>query len=857
MVKHILILLLSVLLPCAYAMAQGGKTAFTGTVTNGEGKAVGNVTCKLLDGKDSLLAYALTKSDGTYRIEAVPEGRRIEFAFLGYETLRTPLQEGRTRYDARLERTAVELENVTVTADPITRRKDTLLYNVDAFRQEQDRSIEDVLKRMPGIEVSDDGQISYQGKAINKVNIEGLDLMGGQYNQATQNMPAEAVAQVQIMERNQPIKALEGRVNNDRATLNLKLKKGYKARPFGEVEGGIGGSPTAWDNHLTAININKKNQLLLTGRMNNCGMSLEGMTRSMDNYTGIYATEPLPQPFLYSPTAQTPPVSRLYYLRNKSYYAGLNYLHAFTQEQTLRLNVLYYRDHSLNRDSIFNRYTTGEDTVAIFENNDISDKQELLKGALRYELNSKRLYLTEEAQAMLGIGNALNRGGSNLGALQEGVRRRQYDVQNVLEATVNTNTLLFDVSSIVRFYGSRERLGVTFDDGNGNADYAVRLRNLFTRNRIGTNFGLLGGSLSLGYIMEYKHNSASGGGAEGKWLSSYWLHTLEPQYELNLPDGTLTLTLPLEYISYSSPRRGVKTRKVMFSPMLDIDYRLGTMATIDLNIGINRNADTRTTPFGDAIANNYRTVTLGTDSMSFSRTAMAGARLSWLNTATMLSWNVYVGWQQEKADRYYSYLYAGDMTVIMPVWRDNRHTSWSAAANVKKVFRSARLTLRGTCSYSYNKALASQNGTEGYLRYSAASVQAGASWDKLSWIAANLACAGNITWKRRDVFSPSNNVLKNAYCSLRLDFMPSAKLRIYADAAGTTCEITHGRYSTDFFVNAGARMEVMKTLAFTLSAVNLLDRKSYETSAYRGSNYSYFSVPLRGRTVMFSATLKF
>ena len=96
---------------------------FTGTVTNGEGKAVGNVTCKLLDGKDSLLAYALTKSNGTYRLESVPEGRQIEFAFLGYKTLRTPLQEGRTRYDARLERTAVELENVTVTADPITRRK--------------------------------------------------------------------------------------------------------------------------------------------------------------------------------------------------------------------------------------------------------------------------------------------------------------------------------------------------------------------------------------------------------------------------------------------------------------------------------------------------------------------------------------------------------------------------------------------------------------------------------------------------------------------------------------------------------------------------------------------------------------
>ena len=55
--------------------------------------------------------------------------------------------------------------------------------------------------------------------------------MGAQYNQATQNMPAEAVAQVQIMERNQPIKALEGKVSNDRATLNLKLKRATRHAP--------------------------------------------------------------------------------------------------------------------------------------------------------------------------------------------------------------------------------------------------------------------------------------------------------------------------------------------------------------------------------------------------------------------------------------------------------------------------------------------------------------------------------------------------------------------------------------------------------------------------------------------------
>lgn len=104
------------MLDCVSTAAQNDMTAYSGKVTDTAGKAVGNVTCKLLDGKDSLLAYALTRRDGTYRLKAVNGGRQIEFAFLGYETRRIPLKEGCNVYDARLERKAVELKNVTVTA---------------------------------------------------------------------------------------------------------------------------------------------------------------------------------------------------------------------------------------------------------------------------------------------------------------------------------------------------------------------------------------------------------------------------------------------------------------------------------------------------------------------------------------------------------------------------------------------------------------------------------------------------------------------------------------------------------------------------------------------------------------------
>ena len=87
---------------------------------------------------------------------------------------------------------------------------------------------------MPGIEVTTSGQILYQGSSINKLNIEGLDLMGDQYNQATQNMPAEAVSTIQVMENNQPIRALEGKIHSNHATLNIRLKKNVFVKPNGQ-----------------------------------------------------------------------------------------------------------------------------------------------------------------------------------------------------------------------------------------------------------------------------------------------------------------------------------------------------------------------------------------------------------------------------------------------------------------------------------------------------------------------------------------------------------------------------------------------------------------------------------------------
>lgn len=89
-----------------------------------------------------------------------------------------------------------------------------------------------MLKKLPGIKVAENGSVSYQGRAINRFYIEGQDLMGDNYTQATRNMPVNAVRDVEVMEDHQPIKLLQGRKPSESAALNIKLDKGHWARPL-------------------------------------------------------------------------------------------------------------------------------------------------------------------------------------------------------------------------------------------------------------------------------------------------------------------------------------------------------------------------------------------------------------------------------------------------------------------------------------------------------------------------------------------------------------------------------------------------------------------------------------------------
>ena len=853
MVKIIHIFFFLLLFPRS-VWAQETVLVFKGAVTEANGKGIANVLCKVLNAKDSLLAYSISRSDGQYILKCKKQATKLSFAKMGFATQCIPVEKEKLRYDVQLIEKSYAIDEVVVKADPITRKKDTLNYHVESFRQKEDYSIEDVLKHMPGIEVLPSGQIMYQGNSINKVNIEGLDLMGDQYNQATQNMPAEAVSTIQVMENNQPIRALEGKVHSNRATLNIKLKKNYKMRPFGDAEVGVGGTPVVWDGSLTGIQVSKKKQLLFTGALNNRGASLRSLQSGMSNFTGIYTQEPLPAPFLYSATNRRPPISPLYYLDNRSYFAGVNYLHAFTPYSTLRFNLLYNHEGENREDSTRNEYYAA-DTVSVFDNNRQRTREDVVKGQVRYELNGRKVYVENILSGQWQATDSYNRNVTNVGSVMEDMHRKPYYLQNVANVNLTTPARIYTLASIVRTYQTRERLSAVWTADNEHERQDYQLNHWFMRHRLSTAFDVAGYPLTLGYIVEYKHNRLHD--TQHTATSSYWLHTLEPSYQIEWSGGNVELLLPVEYIRTHCGWRTKNDRNVLFSPSLDVSQRFGYLLRLDASVAYNQNASNTDPWFNGTMMNNYRTFTVGKDSLSVQRTTLANLRLSYLNTVTLFSWNLYAGWTRSTSDHYFESLYLPDYTLIAPVWDDRTKTTWSVALSCRKNFREAHLSLNGQTDYSYNKEYVAQNERADYLRYHALHATLSTQWSGLSWFQPKLTLAGNLSWKKPDAFSATDNLLKNAYYSLTMDFYPISKLRLYADFSQSVFEIAHSHYSVNSFLNAGLRYDFHPRWTVSADLSNLLNRKDYEVSLYQGANFQYYRVPLRGREFLVSLRFKY
>ena len=204
---RILITYLFCLFATAVAVAQVSVAGKVIDKENNEPLAGASVIVRGADGK--IKKFASSKADGGFAMSvATIAGCRLEVSAMRYEKRAILLDSVAFPLTVYMTPGDVQLTEVAVKADRIRAQGDTVTYNVGSFAQHQDRSIGDVLKRMPGIDVSNSGKIQYRGEDINKFYIEGSDLLGGKYGIATNGISHDDVGAVEVLENHQPMQVL-------------------------------------------------------------------------------------------------------------------------------------------------------------------------------------------------------------------------------------------------------------------------------------------------------------------------------------------------------------------------------------------------------------------------------------------------------------------------------------------------------------------------------------------------------------------------------------------------------------------------------------------------------------------------
>jgi hypothetical protein len=346
------------------------QTIIKGTLSDNSKKAISNSSVLLLKkGTDDVIAYAISDSKGIYSIIFSSSFNEIDIQArcMGYETITETIKNNSQTKNFILNEKSFELKEIIVKTSPIRQKGDTIKYFVNSFSKEQDRSIGDVLKRMPGIEVLSDGKILYQGRPINKYYIEGLDLLEGKYNLANENLPFKEVTQVQILENHQPIRALDSLKFSDQAALNIKLKNAYTFT--GQARLGSGFSPLLWDGNITPMLFTKKTQMLATYQANNTGDNVASQLKKLtiEDLINQFENNSEKTDWLSIQQLTKPNFSEKRWLDNNIHLLSGNYLQKLNNNYELRVNLSYLNDYQQQRGYTNTEFITPVNTITILE----------------------------------------------------------------------------------------------------------------------------------------------------------------------------------------------------------------------------------------------------------------------------------------------------------------------------------------------------------------------------------------------------------------------------------------------------------------------------------------------------------
>ncbi len=879
------------LLCVAVAASAVAQVNVSGTIIdkeNDEPLAGASVIVKGADGR--IKKFASSKVDGGFAM-TMPSvtGCRLEVTMMSFAKQSIPLDSVTFPLTVYMEPGTTLLKEVTVKADRIREQGDTITYNVGSFAQKQDRSIGDVLKRMPGIDVAKNGKIQYQGEDINKFYIEGSDLLGGKYGIATNGISHDDVGAVEVMENHQPMQVLSGISFSDKAAINLKLKNKAKATWtfYGDAGGGLlwgGGilppisvgndnvkgaagsrNSMVWDGELFAMAVMPSFQNITTLRTNNTGENLSSSSTDFfadRRQTGLsrYVGVSLPG---------VPSLSDSRTMFNRSLLVSTNSLWKLKNGE-FKANI----DYSFNRvtadASNITTYFLDEGNRIITENRSGTDHSHSLSGKFIYELNQRTAFINNTLQTNIDWDDvSLATTGSMPN--EQSAKLPDYYVSNKFKMIKR-----FKGQHLVTFQSTNEweAMPQSLEFRIENGEFRVENGELF-RQRISDHafythesaayaFNIKGVTLSFeGGIKGYLRSMDSQlpdfpeempGLTENVVNTNYLTVYATPKFEYWVRRMNIVLNMPVSYAHYNFNKAIANHDELYFAPSLSFNWKPNNRFSGTLRGGLGRSPMNLNLIHPGLIMTNYRTLKSGVDNFYNSSSQNVSARISYKHTRYGLFANGMVMQSWTHVPYTMAQQLYGDYVVYSYADAKNDSKMLMAMGNIGKTLD----FMRGSCnvngSFSRNESqLLSQSRAVNSVS-TGWSVGGKLNGSLCRWLSFDYRM--DYSDSRLTMNGLSESWLSTMENELGLTFIPHHKWQCTVSGEHYRNELTEHNYKSIVMIDTKLTYQLNKKIEFAASLTNMLNKRSYNYITY--SQLSSFEGlrQLRGRQLLFSITLR-
>lgn len=867
------------------AMAQINVTGKVIDKESNEPLTGASVIVKGADGK--IKKFASSKADGAFDM-TLPSvnGCRLEVAMMSFAKQSIPLDSVTFPLTVYMEPGATLLKEVTVKADRIREQGDTITYNVGSFAQQQDRSIGDVLKRMPGIDVAKNGKIQYQGEDINKFYIEGSDLLGGKYGIATNGISHDDVGAVEVMENHQPMQVLSGISFSDKAAINLKLKNKAKATWtfHGDAGGGYSWQPEGaiWDGELFAMAVMPSFQNITTFRTNNTGEDLS--SSSIDFFAGRrntglsrYVSVGLPG---------VPSLSEKRTLFNRSFLVSTNSLWKLKNGE-FKVNI----DYSFNRVTADASNTTtyflpdvgqrGREVSRPYDGNRIitenrsgTEHSHSLSGKFIYELNRRTAFINNTLRTNVDWDDVdLVTSGSIPN--EQSAKLPDYYVSNNFKMIKRfKGNHLVTLQSVNEWESLPQTLTLTMVPDAADAKYRVPTGNKFsqhisdhafyTHESAAYAFNIKGVTLSLeGGIKGYFRSMDSKlpdfpeevpGLTENVVNTNYMTVYADLEFEYWVRRVNISLNLPVSYAHYTFDKAIANHDEVYFSPSLSFDWKPNNRFSGSFSGGLGRSPMNMNLIHPGLIMTNYRTLKAGTEQFYNSSSQNVSASVSYKHTRHGLFANGTVMQSWTHIPYTMSQQLYGDYVVYSYADADNDSRMLMAMGSVGKTLD----FMRGSCnvngSFSRNEShLLSQQQSVNSVSIGW-SVGGKINGNPCRWFSFDYRI--DYSDSRLTMNGQSESWLSTMENELSLTFIPHRKWQWTVSGEHYRNEITENSFKNVVMLDTKLIYQFNKRIELAASLTNILNKRSYNYITYSQLSSFESQRQLRGRQLLFSITLR-